>query len=557
MSKPEINNQIVLMRKDALQARVHVIKKLSRDAQKLRSKKGTEAEKAKNLRKADRIAAEILAAKKVQKDEFTIFALTNSMTLEEILTDQKSEPLTKFKARIAYNKKFQQKIAGFKEKYPNYLEFLKPGKKKKVKLERKQKKELKKSQEVKNSSKKDGKKVKKANEKFIDVPDKSDEEKSISENDTDCEFESDNEVLDTSIAKKACKKKHNNSEVESFESLEIKKPKKSSDKLKTQENIKSAEKLDSFKSKSLKKKQKVDVTKTISKKAISEKYDETEKSDDNSCENQDHEMDSIDSEEEGNKEAHPFFITGNEKKEDVTLNKKSDLAESKKLNKKKKKMMNITKTISKLATVKKFHEMLEEDDINLQENQNDKVEDSSSLKTDVEKEADPFFITENGKSDFLSVAPRQRKIDPEEEKANESSQFNSSASREHFNKFSKFKNNDSKFNSNPKWKNQHTFENNKSDFKWKGQQNNKSRFDSDKPYYNRKNENSHGTDKRVNFNKSNDESQHKQMSRKERRSQKVEVDDTKNLHPSWEAKKKQQDALKLGFQGKKIVFGDD
>lgn len=29
-----------------------------------------------------------------------------------------------------------------------------------------------------------------------------------------------------------------------------------------------------------------------------------------------------------------------------------------------------------------------------------------------------------------------------------------------------------------------------------------------------------------------------------------------NLHPSWEAKKKQQEALKLGFQGKKIVFDD-
>ena len=55
--------KIVEFRKLVRQSRVHCIRKLSRDIKKLREKKGTNEQKSKNLKKADRFVEEIYQMK--------------------------------------------------------------------------------------------------------------------------------------------------------------------------------------------------------------------------------------------------------------------------------------------------------------------------------------------------------------------------------------------------------------------------------------------------------------------------------------------------------------
>lgn len=52
-------NQIVEMRKCVRQSRIHSIHKLSREIKKLKEKKGTDEQKIKNLKKAERFVEEI------------------------------------------------------------------------------------------------------------------------------------------------------------------------------------------------------------------------------------------------------------------------------------------------------------------------------------------------------------------------------------------------------------------------------------------------------------------------------------------------------------------
>lgn len=51
------------MRKCVRQSRIHCINKLSREIKKLKEKKGTEEQKSKNLKKAERFVQEILFMK--------------------------------------------------------------------------------------------------------------------------------------------------------------------------------------------------------------------------------------------------------------------------------------------------------------------------------------------------------------------------------------------------------------------------------------------------------------------------------------------------------------
>ncbi|XP_046742859.1 serum response factor-binding protein 1 [Diprion similis] len=137
MSKIEINNEIVLMRHCVRRARLHIVRKLIRQAGMLRSKKGDDKQLEKYKRKADKLCNEVAALKKLAEDEVTKFAITNSRSMGEILSDQKSGPEICIMVRLANNKIIADRVIKFKEKFPNYEDHLGPGKRKLYKMQRK------------------------------------------------------------------------------------------------------------------------------------------------------------------------------------------------------------------------------------------------------------------------------------------------------------------------------------------------------------------------------------------------------------------------------------
>ncbi len=57
---------------------------MSRQSKMLREKKGTEEQKAKNARKADRFKGEIEVIKEVERDEVARFALRSKKRLDQV-----------------------------------------------------------------------------------------------------------------------------------------------------------------------------------------------------------------------------------------------------------------------------------------------------------------------------------------------------------------------------------------------------------------------------------------------------------------------------------------
>ncbi|XP_024946287.1 serum response factor-binding protein 1 isoform X2 [Cephus cinctus] len=214
-----------------------------------------------------------------------------------------------------------------------------------------------------------------------------------------------------------------------------------------------------------------------------------------------------------------------DKNEKPTIKKKSDTK------------VDAPKIISKEATVKRFTELLKEED----SGKNSTEEISNELKEGkfkIEKEVDPFFMTDEGDTEYMSVVVP--KITPLEE--NEEGGKYENSDNDMGKKFSKgtfFTNLDrsngkreySKNNGSGNWRHELPQKRPGRDFTLKT-----------KP------RNDLGSAKKVRTEFS-DQSQN--------RSEKVANSDDRNLHPSWVAKKKQQELLKQGFQGQKIVFADD
>lgn len=462
------------MRKNVKQAKIHIIKKHTRDAMKLRAKKGNDAQKAKNARKADRIAAEILAIKKVKNDEVTKHILTHTLNLQEILKKD-SDPLTRMMARIANHKIFSKKIAEFKEKYPNYMEFLGPGRKKKAIMEWKEKK---KQQKEGNGQE--------ANESLENEK----SEESDGEEASESDGESDPEQSDEINVSNTDQVENENEESEQEESLIEKVPE---DNVENKINIdKKAKKAQSFKE----------------------------------------ESDKTDALETGKPEKP-------KKRKKAEIDVKEEAANSKKLKKKRKTV--IPKVISKQAVVKKFTDILKEDESNVGKEEIDDEPTVSSIQ--VEKEEDPFFVTSDGQSNYLSVAPLRNKSDDHRIEYEDNDDDNYRGNKFNNNKFSRH-DPDKYFSNVSKFKNGNNFKN--ANARWDAPKRNGKAYDKEKPGRN------------ANFSKFNDE-QPRDKSKLFSRQSKGGIESTSNeiLHPSWEAKKKQQEALKKGFQGKKIVFGDD
>lgn len=115
-----INNQVVLMRGAMKQAKLHTIRKMSRQAKSLRSKKGNEEQMTKNKRKADRLVKEISVIKELNSDNVSRFALTNSHTLKTLPKEMFGDLPVFCMTKLAEHKAVVLAVNGCRKKFSNW-----------------------------------------------------------------------------------------------------------------------------------------------------------------------------------------------------------------------------------------------------------------------------------------------------------------------------------------------------------------------------------------------------------------------------------------------------
>ncbi|XP_015176689.1 PREDICTED: serum response factor-binding protein 1-like [Polistes dominula] len=203
------------------------------------------------------------------------------------------------------------------------------------------------------------------------------------------------------------------------------------------------------------------------------------------------------------------------------------------------KKKDTVKVISKEATVKRFVDILQEP--NSEENNSLKVNDKkiSKNKLESEKIVDPFFVSGDG-NEYLSLAPLKTNDDNYSSLEKDDNFYKNNKSKQYNNKRTfandRFFSNDVKSSEDIRRRKRRQEENRYND----------NNFNRDKSLF-KKQTNNNGSsfrdtkshNKNVIVNKNSNENENE------------------NLHPSWAAKKKQQEILKQGFQGKKIVFDDE
>ncbi|KAI5934685.1 Serum response factor-binding protein 1 [Manis javanica] len=107
---PNLNNEVVKMRKEVKRVRVLVIRKLVRSVSRLKSKKGTEDALLKNQRRAQRLLEEIHAMKELKPDTVTKSALGDDINFEKTCTKHDSTATERAVARLAVHPLLKKKI---------------------------------------------------------------------------------------------------------------------------------------------------------------------------------------------------------------------------------------------------------------------------------------------------------------------------------------------------------------------------------------------------------------------------------------------------------------
>jgi len=108
------------MRHIVRKSKVHTINKLSREAKKLKLKKGSEEQIVKNKKKAERFVNELLVIKKLNDDAVSKYALQNEIPLATILNDVNTTLETRALARLAGHKFILEAVQSFRNKYSDW-----------------------------------------------------------------------------------------------------------------------------------------------------------------------------------------------------------------------------------------------------------------------------------------------------------------------------------------------------------------------------------------------------------------------------------------------------
>ncbi|XP_076444260.1 uncharacterized protein LOC143282484 [Babylonia areolata] len=117
-----LNNTVVNMRSVVKAAKVQVIHKLSRMIQKLKTKKGTEQQKEKNLRKAQRMLDEIFAIKELNADSVTKFALANKTTFDDVCKQPSVSAEARSLLRLSEHQLLANKVKAFRIAHDDWEE---------------------------------------------------------------------------------------------------------------------------------------------------------------------------------------------------------------------------------------------------------------------------------------------------------------------------------------------------------------------------------------------------------------------------------------------------
>lgn len=106
------------MRQKVNKAKLYAINKLVRELRRLKRKNGSEEQKERFNRKAERLMEEVLVIKKQKADDVSKFALSNSKILSEIIADPAASLKDKALARISSQLTISTCVSQFHTKFP-------------------------------------------------------------------------------------------------------------------------------------------------------------------------------------------------------------------------------------------------------------------------------------------------------------------------------------------------------------------------------------------------------------------------------------------------------
>lgn len=131
MRQTEINNGVILLRKSVRQARICIISKLIREAKMLQhGQHGNEKQLDRKKNKADKLLREVFALKRIKDDEISKFGIINLENLQDVLKDPQIDDGMRAMVKIVRYKCLNERISEFREKFPDYKEYISPGKRK-------------------------------------------------------------------------------------------------------------------------------------------------------------------------------------------------------------------------------------------------------------------------------------------------------------------------------------------------------------------------------------------------------------------------------------------
>lgn len=498
------------MRQAVRQARVTVVRKLIKEAKLLQGRKhGDEKALEKCKRKGQRLVAEIEALKKMKDDEITKFAIVNTRKLQEVLNDSTCEPATRVMCRLAFHKTVVDRVAKFKEKFPNYEEHLGPGRKKLSKLQRQANREARNAMKRHpgidvNSSKaipgeEEAQKNEVIDENMTEHSDESGNEEGEPGEDPEEATESSDSNCKVDNEQQAAARTINEADEENSEEVEK--------DLTAEHGLEPGSIL------------RIKTPKSADKRKKSEKRADTETEDRTLKPSEKHK----DNEFKKDKKKKGIKIVD----EETTTQR---VAASKAPSEPKK--PKPIRVISKEASVKRFTELADANETEEIVREPDAESRSKKRDVKIEKQVDSFFMTENGESEYLSVVVPKSKLCEDDEQ-------------------------DERFSQNHAANRQKNFHERNNKFFSKIDQRGASGGRGDRHA-------SNVAGRKRPINSSNGEGSARKFGREESGSgRNARPSVTKNveakeevLHPSWAARKKQQEILKQGFQGKKIVFDD-
>ncbi|BFZ01880.1 hypothetical protein BsWGS_04918 [Bradybaena similaris] len=114
-----LNNKVVNMRQVVKRTKVHVISKLCKHINALKKKQGTEEQKAKNMRKAQRFIEEIDSMKKLKEDKVSKYALANTKSFADI-SKMSLLPGPRALARLADHPLMKKVVTDFRDQHADW-----------------------------------------------------------------------------------------------------------------------------------------------------------------------------------------------------------------------------------------------------------------------------------------------------------------------------------------------------------------------------------------------------------------------------------------------------